>query len=459
MVATYLNLSGYRLTFADEFGGTSLDTGTWLTHYWWGGRFLASNGELQYFADHSTPVVRSYSGAYPFTLADGYLTIRASHSPDRTLTEGQPYVSGLINSYGSFSQMYGYFEIRAQVPAGQGLWPAFWLLPANGSWPPELDVLEFLGGNTSTYYGSAHWGTTTNHQFVTHTILTGIDLSTGFHNFGLYWDDDEIAWYLDGQLIVSWLNPPDDFDQPMYLLAGLMVGGTWGGAPTSSTVFPAGFVIDHIRAYALPEPVVVLPSTSAAASRAWTNSVSGTAKNDKLMGTVAADLLDGGAGNDIMRGGLGDDTYRVDKSRDSVFENAGEGIDTIEAALSYYALPANVENLHYTGTKTGHLVGNELDNILRGGAGADILDGGAGADILFGGGGADVFVLRPGQTNGDRIMDFGAGDQIRLEGFGAGARLVHNQDGVWSVVWSGGTEVFQIAGTTSLQPTDYVFTG
>ncbi len=74
----------------------------------------------------------------------------------------------MINTYGTFSQTYGYFEIDAKVPSGQGLWPAFWMLPQSGNWPPEIDVLELLGHDPSTYYVGAHWsGADGSHKYDT----------------------------------------------------------------------------------------------------------------------------------------------------------------------------------------------------------------------------------------------------------------------------------------------------
>jgi beta-glucanase (GH16 family) len=451
------DLSSYRLTFSDEFNGVSLDTATWLTRYWWGGRSLASNGELQYFADASTALVQAHPAANPFSVSDGHLTVTARPSADILLSDGQPYVSGMINSYGSFSQMYGYFEIRAQLPAGQGLWPAFWLLPADGSWPPEIDVMEMLGNDTSTYYGSVHWGTSAEHQYVTNTIQSSVDLSADFHTYGMSWSPDSIGWYLDGALVSRWDNPPEQFDQPMYLLAGLMVGGHWGGAPDATTMFPADYAIDYIRAYAVADAPVVLPETDARATAAWVKTITGGSRSDTLKGSTGNDLLDGRAGADTMRGGRGDDTYRVDSSGDRVVENVGEGIDTVETVLASYTAPANVENVTSTRSLGSTLFGNGLDNILKGSISADVLNGAGGADILFGGEGGDLFVLRAGETAGDRVMDFAAGDQIRFEGFGSDAVVMHHQGDIWSISGAGAVEVFWVAGVADLsQGTDYV---
>jgi beta-glucanase (GH16 family) len=458
VVSSTINLATYRLTFADEFDGSSLNKGIWGTSYWWEGRYLASNGELQYFTDETTDLTRTHADTNPFYLEGGLLNIVARPSPDTGLSDGQAFTSGLITSFGTFSQQYGYFEIRAQLPSGQGLWPAFWLLPASGAWPPEIDVMEMLGGNTSTYYGSAHWGTTDQHQYLTQAITSsGLDLSSDFHTYGVSWEDDYIAWYLDGNLVYAWSNPPADFDQPMYLLAGLMVGGTWGGAPDASTQFPANLTIDHIRVYSSMPRVIELPATLAMDSDAWSKVIVGGARNDKLKGTHLAELLDGKAGSDTMTGGKGDDTYVVDIRSDLVVERAGEGTDTILTSLSALLLPANVENLSTTSSTGSRLTGNNLDNVVRGSFGQDVIDGAGGADILYGGDGVDVFVLRKGETAGDRIMDFGNGDLIRLEGFGEGAKLFHHHADLWSVSWSGDEEVFRIAGFSENAVPSYLF--
>ncbi|WP_162183339.1 beta strand repeat-containing protein, partial [Neorhizobium vignae] len=117
-------------------------------------------------------------------------------------------------------------------------------------------------------------------------------------------------------------------------------------------------------------------------------------------GNVAANTITGGAGNDTLNGGAGadtlvgasgNDTYVVDNVGDVVIENANEGTDTIKTALASYSLAAvaGVENLTYTGTAAFMGAGNDLNNILTGGAAADNLSGGAGADTLIGGAGSD----------------------------------------------------------------------
>src|SRR5579871_6822795 len=87
-------------------------------------RTLPGNKEAEYYSDPSV-------GENPFSLSGGVLHIAAKPAAAGSNPYGLPYDSGLITTYKSFSQLYGYFEVRAELPAGTGLWPAFWLLPSS----------------------------------------------------------------------------------------------------------------------------------------------------------------------------------------------------------------------------------------------------------------------------------------------------------------------------------------
>ncbi len=129
------------------------------------------------------------------------------------------------------------------------------------------------------------------------------------------------------------------------------------------------------------------------------NSLTGNGAANTLTGGAGNDTLTGGAGNDTLVGGTGDDLYVLDVLGDVVTEQSGEGIDTVKIGVTY-TLGLNVENLMLTGTAAVNGIGNTLDNVLTGNAGAnsltgaggaDTLDGGAGSDILMGGAGADTY--------------------------------------------------------------------
>ncbi|RUR71925.1 proprotein convertase P [Variovorax guangxiensis] len=191
----------------------------------------------------------------------------------------------------------------------------------------------------------------------------------------------------------------------------------------------------------------------------------GQGGNDTLVGGDGNDVLDGGAGADVLRGGAGGDTYIVDSSSDSVVENVGEGIDTVQASLSY-SLGANVENLTLTGVGALEGVGNSLNNTLVGNDGANVLDGGDGNDVLNGGSGADYLKGGAGADSlygessrfvygmsGDDVLDGGAGNDLLDGGEGSNTYLFGKGDGQdiirKALAWSSGTNTLQFkAGVT-----------
>jgi beta-glucanase (GH16 family) len=253
-------------SFAEEFSGSSLDPQRWIFGFYdprsdkptIAKRSLWGNGELQVYVDRSFLGL----GIDPFQLKDGVLTIRAAPlsadartAVQRAIAQEPPairdsalrdvrYSSGLISTRGGFAQTYGYFEMKARWSAGKGLWPAFWMLPASGKWPPELDILEAHGDKPRIAYQSVH---STVQKAVTREGR--IDGSAqDYHVYGALWTRQSIDYYVDGVKTAS-LPTPSDMHEPMYLLANLAVGGRWPGNPDATTTMPATLQIDYIRAW------------------------------------------------------------------------------------------------------------------------------------------------------------------------------------------------------------------
>ena len=128
--------------FSDHFTGSTLDTANWSTCYYFGCTDRGNN-ELEWYQ------------ASQVTVHDG--TVSLTVVPEQT--DGKKYVSGMLSSYGKFSFRYGYAQIVAKLPVGQGLWSAFWIEPENGTWPPEVDILENWAQSHSVslyvHYGAA----------------------------------------------------------------------------------------------------------------------------------------------------------------------------------------------------------------------------------------------------------------------------------------------------------------
>jgi beta-glucanase (GH16 family) len=249
--STRLDLARVKLTFLEEFknGLDASPDGTrrWKTTYAWGNRTLAANREAEFYSDSTV-------GADPFAIKDGALEITAAASPGQTTPgdSGLTFTSGAITTEGSFAQRYGYFEMRAKLPAGQGLWPAFWLLPVDGSWPPELDVVEMLGHEPGVIYLTAHSNIGNDHTKEAFSIKVA-DTSEAYHDYGVDWEPDFITWYFDEQAVAR-AKTPKDMNKPMYLLINLAVGGqgSWPGPTDKTTPLPAHMRIQYVKAYRSP---------------------------------------------------------------------------------------------------------------------------------------------------------------------------------------------------------------
>jgi beta-glucanase (GH16 family) len=247
-----LDRSALTQTFSDDFNALSLHQGTqgtWDAKYWWApDKGSSMTGELQWYVNPSYAPTASVD---PFSVSNGVLTISAKPTPDslKSLLGGHDYTSGILTTHSSFSQTYGYFEMRAEMPHDQGTWPAFWLLPEDGSWPPELDVVEMRGQDPNTVNVTVHSNATGQHTI--NTIPVEVPSTDGFHNYGVLWDQDQIVWYFD-DVAVAHANTPADMHSPMYMVADLAVGGT-AGTPTDGLKNGSEMKIDYIKAYSLDD--------------------------------------------------------------------------------------------------------------------------------------------------------------------------------------------------------------
>ena len=286
--------SSYTLVFESEFNDHILDPAIWNTSLLWGPYHSINNEQQLYVDTLGSHIDPAYS---PFTLTGDTLRITATPIsvdapypplPDTDSPLWQPnsyseyikppciaslpddptscddvghstdFLSGIITSYGSFNLTHGYVEMRAKLPAGQGLWPAFWLLPQHYVKDvPEIDVMEFLGHDIETLYHTYHYFDIDDENVWTAVSTDSMttlstDWTADFHTFGMAWSPTEIVWYVDDQETRRITD--SEFliaNQPMHLLANLAVGGNWPGAAdkTDTSVFPAVFEIDYIRAY------------------------------------------------------------------------------------------------------------------------------------------------------------------------------------------------------------------
>jgi len=425
--------STLKQTFADEFNALSLQTkssgagGTWATSYAWAGYSSESAhnipGEQEVYVDPLfAGTGKTALGLNPFKVSNGVLTITPALTPAgmKSSLWNLDYTSGLLTTKGTFAQQYGYFEMRADLPEAKGAFPAFWLLPADGSFTAEIDIMEYVG-ETNAVHNTVHYKPDGTHWTAQSFKNYVADLASGYHTFGLLWTSKTLTWYVDGAQVEQ-VATPAGAQKPMYMLANYAVGGDWAGDTTASTM--PGMSIDYIRAYSLAAaPVAAASSTISAATASpsiseavvASGSITGDSAANYLVGSASADTISGGGGADTLNGeggtdrlvgGSGNDLYVLGYGADTVVEASGQGVDTVQTSATY-VLPANVENLTLTGGGRAVGFGNALNNVILGNSGANYLDGAAGADTIRGGGGADTLV---GGVGNDVLTGGGGGD-------------------------------------------------
>jgi beta-glucanase (GH16 family) len=166
------------------------------------------------------------------------------------------YTSARLTTVGKFTTTFGHVEARMQLPRGQGMWPAFWMLGSDigsAGWPNcgEIDVMENVGFEPTTVHGTIH-GPGYSGSGGLGAPSSGPNFSDGFHTFAVDWSNDKISWSVDGKVYET-RTPADAqgktwaFNHPFYLILNLAVGGDWPGDPNGSTTFPQQLVVDYVH--------------------------------------------------------------------------------------------------------------------------------------------------------------------------------------------------------------------
>ncbi len=326
------NAANQAPTFDSEFDTLDVSgRGQWTPNMPWAtadGRNEDDPSEAGFYVN---PNFAPLASASPFSVTNGVLDLATRPMPagiDPSLVDGKPYVSGLLQTAKGFSQLYGYFEMRAELPAGNGVGAAFWLLPTDGSWPPELDVMESLGQDPSTVYQTVHGGTSSAsvpQQQVAATVAGGA--ASGFHTYGVDWEADKTTFYVDGKQ-TGQFDTPASMHKPMYMI--LSDNSTpasdvkWGKPVDGSTPFPADFKVDYVRAYASmpdlasggsPAPGGTAASATAGGGTGASGSAAGSAASSPptpLAPSTASVPAVVGSGADTLVLNLSEDAYGGD---------------------------------------------------------------------------------------------------------------------------------------------------
>jgi beta-glucanase (GH16 family) len=176
-----------------------------------------------------------------------------------TLEKGK-IESGMLRS--KWSGKYGYYEARIKVPKGRGMWPAFWLNPQDAVWPPEIDIMEIANNGRDTTRNSFHFVHAGNGKRYTpwyslvdayQSYRPAFDYADGYHTFAVLWEPGRVRHYVDGKNILDqrfdWLHRNNADAGTAHVLLNLAVGGSWPGAPETTSDFPARMSIEFVRVW------------------------------------------------------------------------------------------------------------------------------------------------------------------------------------------------------------------
>ena len=238
--------NGWKLVWSDEFSqpdGSPGNPANWSFETGAGGW---GNQELEYYTSRTNNV----------RIEGGNLVIEAR----KENYDGSSYTSGRLITKGKQAFLYGRMEARMQIPRGQGLWPAFWMLGTNidsQGWPScgEVDIMENIGREPTLVHGTIHGPGYSGSGGIGGPCSIGKPFANNFHLYAVEWTTNQIQWFVDNvpYFKITPANLPKStawvYNQPQFLLFNLAVGGGWPGNPDSTTTFPQRLLVDYVRVY------------------------------------------------------------------------------------------------------------------------------------------------------------------------------------------------------------------
>jgi beta-glucanase (GH16 family) len=255
--------SDWKLVWSDEFNTTGLpDPSKW--EYETG---FVRNHELQLYTRGRKENARVDNG---MLLIEGRKEHVANpgYDPNRKSRRGGDqafgeYTSASLTTRGKASWTHGRVEVRAKLPSGRGSWPAIWMLGTNrqAGWPAcgEVDIMEFVGYDPGVIHANIH---TKKYNHVSKngkgSTLKMPDASDAFHTYAVEWDGKRMDFYVDERKYFTYENEGTGtdawpYDQPLYLILNLAIGGDWGAAKgMDDSSLPWKYYIDYVRVYQRP---------------------------------------------------------------------------------------------------------------------------------------------------------------------------------------------------------------
>ena len=282
----------WRLVWQDEFDMEQIDSNKWSYEV----NCAGGGNEEQQCYTKSNKNAYVDNGVLHIEAIKGDVTGPKLHDDepgyDPRITKSQPYSSARLRTKNLGDWKYGRFEIRAQLPAGQGIWPAIWMLPTDwvyGGWPAsgEIDIMEAVNLKTlsddpdavegtleARVHGTLHYGPKWPDNIYTgksYTLENQLNPADDFHEYAIEWEEGEIRWYVDGihystQTSETWYSQTKNengklisngefapFDQRFHLILNLAVGGNWPSKVNEkgidASINSRVMKIDYVRVY------------------------------------------------------------------------------------------------------------------------------------------------------------------------------------------------------------------
>jgi beta-glucanase (GH16 family) len=248
----------WRLVWSDEFNGRAgrppnpdhwtheVGDGTAQGIPGWG------NNELEYYTADTQNAATDGRGNLAVTARKSDGSLSCYYGPCQITS------ARLVSQYKA-EFAYGRIEARIKVPAGAGLWPAFWSLGTNigdVGWPQsgEIDIMESVGRVPNEVFGTIHGPGYSGGASFGGRHDFGVPVADDFHTFAIEWQPDRIVWTVDG-IVYHSATPasvaPNQwvFNHPFFLIMNLAVGGNFGGPLDPNVVFPQSMLVDYVRVF------------------------------------------------------------------------------------------------------------------------------------------------------------------------------------------------------------------
>jgi len=242
---TAIVAAGWTKTFDENF---SSDLSKWTV--WRGGAY---NNELQMY---QAPNLQVTGGLLLITAKKETVTGPTTNFDATPKTFN--YTSGRIETNTNISASTKTPKVRIaariKLPAGYGMWPAFWSY--GDPWPTqgEIDCMEARGQEPFKYQTNYFYGRRTNQNVVKGAegfITSNVSLTDCWHVYEMIWTKDSLTFMLDGEIVKvnTGTNVTNLFGKTERIVLNLAVGGLFFSNFDPSQIVTGTMQVDYVKVF------------------------------------------------------------------------------------------------------------------------------------------------------------------------------------------------------------------